>query len=148
MTQKNAGMTQKKRGSDKEKTMAEETKKEEKKEQEQKNVDEGQNVLLKKLHEKIDALALAMERSNIKEYIDLTKKPWKIMLNNFIGGISRGFGLAIGMTLIAAIVIVILTKVLAQLITLPFVGQQIAQLVELVNQYMKESSQINIKGIQ
>jgi hypothetical protein len=39
---------------------------------------------------------------------------------------------------------IILTKILSHLITLPLIGQQIAALVEMVNGYMKEGAKIKI----
>ena len=111
------------------------------------NVNENEKTvkLLEALHDKLDKMALAMERTGIKEYIDTVKSPWKVILYNFLGGIARGFGLAIGITLIAAVFVIILTRVLSGLITLPFVGQQIASLVEMVNQYLKEGQKLNLQ---
>ena len=101
--------------------------------------------LLQKLHKRMDEMSVLIERTRISEYVEMNQKPWKLVLFNFLGGIGRGFGIAIGMTLVAAIVIIILTKILASLITFPVIGKQIAQLVELVNQYMKEGSKLNIQ---
>lgn len=101
--------------------------------------------LLIKLHEKLDKMAVAIERTNIAEYVEMAKKPWRFITFSFIGGVARGFGLAIGMTLIAAIVIIVISKILSHLITFPIVGQQIAELVKLVNQYLREGSKLNIQ---
>jgi hypothetical protein len=120
---------------------------EEQKKEEQRPEEKASDLMMK-LQEKMEKLAEKLETSHIREYVELNKKPWLIFLQSLLSGIGRGFGIAIGMTLIAAVVIVILTKVLAQLITLPFVGQQIAQLVEMVNQYLKEGSKLDIKSLQ
>ena len=99
----------------------------------------------KKLEEKLDRFAQALERSNISDYIQLIQKPFRMIGVNLLAGIARGLGIAIGMTLVAAIVVIILTKVLSQLITLPIIGEQIAQIVALVNKYLTEGSQLKIK---
>ncbi len=106
---------------------------------------EKHNKLLEMLNDKLDKLSVAMERSSIEEYIKHVRAPWKVILYSFLGGIARGFGLAVGITLIAAVFIIILTRVLAGLITLPVVGQQIAALVEMVNQYLKEGQKLNLQ---
>jgi hypothetical protein len=103
------------------------------------------NKLIEKLNEKMDKMAIMMERTLISDYIELTKRPWKIILFNFLGGVGRGFGIAIGMTLVAALVIVILGRILSHLITLPFIGKQLADLVSLVNQYMTEATKIKVQ---
>ncbi len=122
----------------------EEQKKEEQNKEEQ-NKEELNSDLIKKLHDRLDKMAVAIERTNIADYVQFIKSPWKMVLFQLAGGIARGFGLAIGMTLIAAFLIVVLTRILAHLITLPFVGQQIAQLVEMVNQYLKEGQRLNLQ---
>jgi len=106
---------------------------------------EDDHVLLKKLHDKLDQVVLSMERSNIADYVTMIKKPWKYLLLTFASGIARGVGIAIGLTIIAAVAIFVLTKILSQLVTLPFIGQTLAQLVEYVNQYLKEGTKINLQ---
>lgn len=101
-------------------------------------------TLLDKLNKNIEKLAAHFEKANIKEYLSYAGNPWKVLATNLLAGMMRGFGLAIGMTLILAVIMIVITKILSHLITLPFVGQQIAQLVEMVNSYMKEGSKIKL----
>jgi len=103
------------------------------------------NVLLQKLHDKLDKAVLAMERSSIADYVTMIKRPWRYLLLTFASGIARGVGIAIGLTVITAVVLFVLTRILSHLVTLPFVGQMLAQLVEYVNQYLKEGTKINIQ---
>lgn len=107
--------------------------------------DKSSNELLRRLHKKMDKMAVLIERSRIAEYVELNQKPWKIVLFNFLGGIGRGVGIAIGLTLISAVVIIILTQILSHLITLPLVGEWIANLVSLVNQYLGESQRLKLQ---
>ena len=98
-----------------------------------------------KLLEKLENLGVQLERANISEYIHTVRRPWKVIAVNFGMGIARGFGTAIGMTIIFALIIIILTQILSKLISLPLIGQQIAKIVEYVNQYMGEASRFKIK---
>ena len=61
-----------------------------------------------KLSENIEKLAIYFEKANFAEYVELLSKPWKLLWLNFISGLFRGLGVAIGMTVIFAIVIFIL----------------------------------------
>jgi hypothetical protein len=107
-------------------------------------MDEKEISLLDKLNKSVEKLASHFEKANIQEYMKFVGNPWRVLFTNLLAGIMRGFGLAIGMTVILAVIMIIITKILSHLITLPFVGQQIAQLVEMVNSYMKEGSKIKL----
>ena len=107
-------------------------------------MEEKEINLLDKLNRNIEKLASHFEKGNIQEYLKYAGSPWKVLLTNLLAGVMRGFGLAIGMTVILAVIMIVITKILSQLITLPVVGQQIAQLVEMVNAYMKEGSKIKL----
>ncbi|MFC1768118.1 DUF5665 domain-containing protein, partial [Candidatus Margulisiibacteriota bacterium] len=56
-----------------------------------------------KKESKLDKVAQALERSNIADYIQLIQRPWKLIGVNLLAGVARGLGIAIGMTLIAAL---------------------------------------------
>ncbi len=88
-----------------------------------------------RLNRNIQKLAEHFERGNISEYIQLMQSPLKIIFLNFIGGLARGFGIAVGMTIIVAL----LAYILARLINLPIIGFYIAQIVEIVNKYLAQS---------
>jgi len=94
---------------------------------------------------RMEGLASKMEKSGISEYVEFLRRPWRVISINFAVGIARGVGMAIGMTLVAALLIFILTKVLSGLVSLPLIGEQIAKIIEQVNQYMGEASKIQIQ---
>jgi len=107
-------------------------------------MEDKERTLLEKFNQNVEKLASHFEKANIQDYMKFAGNPWKVLLTNLLAGIMRGFGLAIGMTVILAVIMIIVTKILSHLITLPFVGQQIAQLVEMVNSYMKEGTKIKL----
>ena len=107
-------------------------------------MEEKEITLLDKMNKNIEKLASHFEKATIQDYMKFVGNPWKVLLTNLLAGIFRGFGLAIGITVIFAVIMIVITKILSHLITLPFVGQQIAQLVEMVNTYLKEGTKIKL----
>jgi hypothetical protein len=90
----------------------------------------GQNQLLKILHDKVDDLALGMEKMKLAEYVQLLDNPRRLMYINFIAGLARGVGIAIGFTILGAIALYIL-KILV-MFNLPLIGGFIAEIVKMV----------------
>lgn len=78
----------------------------------------------------------SLERAKIAEYVDLLNKPWRLIYLNLLGGLSRGVGLAVGFTLLGALVIYILTR--SFLLNLPIIGNFLGELVWIVQQYLRQ----------
>jgi len=91
--------------------------------------------LLKNLHKRIGHLSKAIEKARIDEYTTMLKRPWKFFFFNFVVGIFRGLGMAVGFTVIFAIIIYIFSKIVTHMVGLPLIGQYIAELIDFVNQY-------------
>ncbi len=91
--------------------------------------------MAKSLYNKINEVERKLERANIAEFMRLLHKPARLIYLNFLGGLARGFGIAIGLTIIASLFLVVLTR-LAEL-NLPVIGEFIANLVRIVNQNLK-----------
>lgn len=94
---------------------------------------EDQNQLLKRLARKLDHLGWQLERLNLAEYVALFDNPGRFMWINFLAGVARGLGTAVGFTLLGALVLYILQQAFIR--NLPFIGDLIAQLVMIVNQH-------------
>ena len=60
----------------------------------------------------------------------------RIMWTNFLAGISRGFGITIGMTVVLGIFIWILT----QLVSLPFVGEFFEKVEGQIHEYVEKTN--------
>lgn len=84
------------------------------------------------LEEKIDKLAIYMEKMKLAEYVELLNKPSRLIYINFIAGVARGFGIAVGFTILGALVVLILRKLM--LLNLPLVGDFLAELVKYVQE--------------
>jgi hypothetical protein len=85
-------------------------------------------------HDDIDKLAGFADyltRLNLAEYLKLTQKPVRMMWLSFISGIARGFGIAIGFTILSAFGIYVLHQL--DVLNLPLIGDFIAQILEYVD---------------
>lgn len=89
-----------------------------------------QNKVLLALENKVRELAINMEKMKLAEYVDLLEKPYKLMYINFISGIARGLGIAIGFAILGAIMVLILQRLVS--LNLPVIGDFIADLVRIV----------------
>jgi len=71
-----------------------------------------------------------IENLSIAEYVELVRNPRRMFFLNFISGIGRGFGIAVGFTVLGALSLVFLRYLL--MLNLPGIGGFIAELVRIV----------------
>ena len=88
----------------------------------------------KKILEKLNQIAERIHSIQVAEYIELVRSPRRMIIINFIAGLARGFGFAIGATVLGAIFLIFLFK-LGQL-NLPVIGEFIARIVKIVQTYL------------
>lgn len=86
--------------------------------------------LLKRLGEKIDELSVNMEKMRLTEYIEMMERPRRLLYMNFFMGLVRGFGMAIGFTILAAVVLWAMQQIVV--LNLPLIGDIIAEIVRIV----------------
>lgn len=82
----------------------------------------------------LERLMLTIERSRIREYMMLTDSKRRLFLINFVAGLGKGFGQAVGFTFLAAVVFYILTS----WIDLPIIGAYIAKILNVVDNYRNQ----------
>jgi hypothetical protein len=70
------------------------------------------------------------EKYGIAEYAEFFARPGRVVWVNLVGGIARGFGIAIGFSLVTAVLLSVLAR-LARL-NLPVIGQFVADLARVV----------------
>ncbi len=87
------------------------------------------------LAEKLERLSVDMEKAQLKEYVNLMHKPWQLIWRNFISGLSRGVGIALGFTFFAATIVYLLQFLGA--LNLPIVGDYIADIVRIVQRQIE-----------
>jgi len=89
------------------------------------------------LERKVEQLALSMEKMKIAEYLEYINNTRKMLAVNFMAGVARGLGMAVGFTILGALVIYILQKLV--LLNLPLIGDFIAHIVKLVNYSLEKT---------
>ena len=88
------------------------------------------NKLEKLLLENIDKLNKSLQRNNFLDLVELLGDRKKLFIRNFSSGIFKGIGLGIGVTLITAILLILLQKIVA--LNIPVIGEFIADIVDIV----------------
>ncbi|MDP4092027.1 MAG: DUF5665 domain-containing protein [Bacillota bacterium] len=89
------------------------------------------------IKKKIDHIALNMEKFKFVDYVYYIEHPKKMLFANFLSGIARGFGIAIGFLLLGAAAIYFLQ--LAVKWNLPVIGNFIAEIVKIVQQNLEKT---------
>ncbi|NPV29726.1 MAG: hypothetical protein HPY58_08765 [Firmicutes bacterium] len=91
--------------------------------------------LIKALKEKIEELSLNIERMKLAEYVELLNRPGRLLFVNFISGVARGLGIAVGFTLLGALVLFFLQRLVV--LNLPVLSDFIAEIVRLVQSQLQ-----------
>ena len=60
------------------------------------------------------------------------RRPWQLMWVNFLLGLARGVGFFLGMTILGALIVVALHK----MVDLPYIGKSIADIITEVKQQL------------
>lgn len=98
--------------------------------------DKGEQEVLKSLENRLEKLTLAVEKIKIAEYVEFLNNTRRMLFTNFLAGIARGLGMAVGFTILGALLIYLLRQVV--LLNLPLIGDFIADIVQLVNESLKK----------
>lgn len=94
------------------------------------NSDDQTERTMALLTRRIAELSVRVEKTQIAEYVSLLNNPRRLFALNFVAGLARGFGSAVGFTVLAALLVMFLRQLVT--INLPLIGDFIAELVELV----------------
>lgn len=90
---------------------------------------------LGRLNRKLDEISLSLEKLGIAEYVAMLENPRRLFYINFWSGLIRGFGMAIGFTLLAALVIYVLQKLV--ILNTPLIGQFITDIINIVQNNLR-----------
>jgi len=88
------------------------------------------SVSLTEIKKRLEKMALDMEKLGIAEYVEMLHRPWRLFIINFWAGLARGFGMAIGFTILGAILVYILQRIV--ILNMPIIGDFIADMVRIV----------------
>ncbi len=87
------------------------------------------------LNKRLNELALMLEKLKLSEYLMHLNNTKRMIRINFLGGLARGFGIAVGFTLLGALVLYILQQSFVN--NLPVIGDFIADVIEIANERLK-----------
>ena len=87
---------------------------------------------LKQINKKLDKIARKMEVKQIADYAELLEDTKRLILKNFIMGISKGIGIAIGFTFLGAIAIYLLRQIV--MLNLPVIGAFVKDIMDIVEE--------------
>lgn len=82
------------------------------------------------LNKSIENLNRILQEGNFIELTYLLGNKREMIKRNFFAGISRGIGIGIGVTVITAMLIIILQKIVT--LNIPIIGEYIADIIEIV----------------
>lgn len=85
---------------------------------------------LEKLIKSIDNLNYALIKNRFIDLSEILGNRKELLIRNFISGIAKGIGIGIGFTLLTAILIIILQKIVT--LNIPVIGDYISDIVDIV----------------
>jgi len=83
-----------------------------------------------RLARRVQELCLTLEKMRLTEYMRYVNDVRRLLWVNFLTGLARGFGTAIGFTVLGAIAITVLQRIAVD--NLPIIGRFLAEVVRIV----------------
>ncbi|HLS88776.1 MAG TPA: DUF5665 domain-containing protein [Sphingobacteriaceae bacterium] len=90
--------------------------------------------VLDSLARRLEDLVWHLERMHLAEYVALFQNPRRLLWLNFLSGVARGLGIAVGFAVLSAVLLIILQRLM--MLNLPVIGDFIAQVVRVVQARM------------
>ena len=91
----------------------------------------NQNLLIRR----IDSWIAAMERLRLSDYVRYVDDRKRMFWTNFWGGVARGVGMAVGFTILGALLVLLLQDLARR--NLPLIGDALAEIVRVVQRQME-----------
>ena len=85
--------------------------------------------------QRMDGYLERLERLRLPEYVRYLEDRRRFLLMQFLGGVARGLGTAVGFTILGAVLVMVLQG-LAQR-NLPVIGDFLAQIVRIVQRRLE-----------
>ncbi len=83
-----------------------------------------------RVHRLIQELGDTLERMQLTEYMRYLNDVWRLLWVNFLSGMARGLGIAVGFTILGAILIALIQRITVD--NLPMISEFLADVVRLV----------------
>ena len=95
------------------------------------NEDEKQNLLIRQ----IDRWIVSLERLRLADYVRYADDRRRMFWSNFWGGVAKGVGMAVGFTILGALLVLLLQDLARR--NLPLIGDALAEIVRVVQLQME-----------
>ena len=82
--------------------------------------------------ELIRQLTDTLERMHLDDYLEYVSNRRRMILNNLVYGVVRGFGFTLGFTVLGALAVVLLRRLLTE--NLPGIGRFLAEVIHEIEQ--------------
>ncbi len=92
--------------------------------------EEERDEIMKKLEE----ISEWIQGLNLAEYIEMVRSPRRMLVINFVSGLVRGLGIAIGATVLGAIFLIILLDLAES--NIPLIAEFVARIIKIVETYL------------
>lgn len=89
----------------------------------------------RRIWQRLDGYLERLERLRLPEYVRYLEDRRRFLLMQFLGGVARGLGTAVGFTILGAVLVLVLQG-LAQR-NLPVIGDFLAQIVRIVQRRLE-----------
>jgi len=87
-------------------------------------------VNIENLENRVSEIVSLLEKARLDDYVDLMTNKKRRLYIGFAEGLVRGFGMAIGFTLLGALALFLMRQIV--MLNLPIIGDFIAELVKIV----------------
>ena len=91
---------------------------------------EGQSKAVDQIQERMEDLTRYLEKTRVAEYVEILGNPRRLLFVNFLAGMARGLGYAVGLTFLGALVFYLLKKII--MLNLPVISNFIANVIRMV----------------
>ncbi|MFZ5974554.1 MAG: DUF5665 domain-containing protein [Bacillota bacterium] len=85
---------------------------------------------LLRIDRRLKRLERALIRMRLEELLPTLANPKRLIWTNFLGGVARGLGIAVGFAVLGALLILLLKNLAAN--NIPVIGDFIAQIIRIV----------------
>ncbi|WP_425061059.1 hypothetical protein SCACP_18270 [Sporomusa carbonis] len=82
------------------------------------------------LAKQLERLVNRLEALRVADYMELLERPARLIFTNFVAGIARGLGIAIGASLVFALLLSFLKRLI--LLNIPGIGGFIADILQII----------------
>lgn len=85
---------------------------------------------LEKLMKNLDNLNYVLTKNNLIDLAEILGNRKELLIRNLIAGIAKGIGIGIGFTILTAMLVILLQKIVK--LNIPIIGEYITDIVEIV----------------